>query len=56
MVDAQSGLRASFPAGVLLLFGVLMATLGPGKIRWTPGGQAQARNDCYPIPSEEVIT
>jgi putative oxidoreductase len=44
MVDAQSGLRASFPAGVLLLFGVLMATLGPGKhsldARWTgPGPQ-----------------
>ena len=31
MVDAQGGIRAAFPAGVLVLFGLLMATLGPGK-------------------------
>ena len=39
MVDAQNGLRAAFPAAVLVLFGLLMATLGPGKLsldaRWT---------------------
>ena len=31
MVDAQNGVRAAFPAGVLVLFGLLMATHGPGK-------------------------
>jgi len=31
MVDAQNGLRAAFPAGMLVLFGLLMATHGPGR-------------------------
>jgi len=31
MVDAQNGVRAAFPAGMLVLFGLLMATQGPGK-------------------------
>ena len=31
MVDAQNGMRAAFPAGMLVLFGLLMATQGPGK-------------------------
>jgi putative oxidoreductase len=39
MVDAPNGLRAAFPAAMLVLFGALMATLGPGRYavdaRWT---------------------
>jgi hypothetical protein len=41
MVDAQNGVRAAFPAGMLVLFGLLMATQGPGKysldVRWLGG-------------------
>ena len=41
MVDAQNGIRAAFPAGMLVLFGLLMATQGPGKYsldaRWVEG-------------------
>jgi putative oxidoreductase len=41
MVDAQNGVRAAFPAGMLVLFGFLMATHGPGRYslddRWLAG-------------------
>ncbi len=31
MVDAEQGVRAAFPAAVLVLFGLYMATHGPGR-------------------------
>ncbi len=32
MVDAQNGLRAAFPAAMLVCFGIIMATIGAGAI------------------------
>jgi putative oxidoreductase len=32
MVDAQGGIRASFPAAMLVLFGLFMATHGAGRL------------------------
>ena len=41
MVDAQNGIRAAFPAGMLVLFGLLMATQGAGKYSFDAGWLAR---------------